>query len=265
MNSLASVRSLLALLAIITIVGGAAQSVLAQDDDAAGVKIEPYTGEPILLEEPEAPPEPRIVEPRVKKTTKFEDGSPRIEREVARYSDDSFVSNGSYKEFYQSGQVFVEGNFELGTRVDVWTYYHENGKVAKKVSYKDGVPEGEVQILRDDGTLKAKRLYKAGKRHGDWLAYDDTGEQVLREQHYVDGKPDGVWKQWYESGKPWRETPFKDGKRHGQATEWREDGSKRAEVNFKEGLRDGLTISWSASGEKVEQRFEAGKRILDDK
>jgi len=262
MTLLASLRPSIAVFAAIALLGWSPQVAIAQSGDETQLKIQPYTGDPILLEQPEAPPEPQIVERRVKKTAEFEDGKPRIVREVARYSDDSFVSNGSYKEYYQSGQVFVEGVFELGTRVGQWTYYHENGKVAKVVSYARGLPEGDVQVLRDDGTLKAKRTYKAGNRDGDWTMYDATGELILREEHYVDGKPEGVWKVWYESGKQWRETPFKAGVRDGTAIEWREDGSKRAEANFKEGLRDGPTISWSASGEKTEQLFEKGKRVI---
>lgn len=221
--------------------------------------IEPYKGKPIFLDEGEAPPEPRIVQPRTTMTDKYEDGKPRIEREVAKYSDDTYVSNGVYKEYYQSGQLFVAGEFDLGARTGEWVFYHENGEVAKKVKYESGRPDGKIEVRREDGTLEAQREFNDGRRVGDWYVYADDGEQKLREAHYADGKATGVWKQWYPSGQLWRETPFKEGERHGLAKEWKPDGSKLAEVNFSAGKRDGLAVGWTAEGEKMERRFEDGK------
>lgn len=230
----------------------------AQDKSST---VEAYTGPPILLPEPEAPPAPRIVEQRVKKVEKFDNGEPRIIREVARYSDDSMVGNGSYKEYYQSGQLFVSGAYKLGLRVGDWTYHHNSGEEAKKVTYVDGKPDGKVEVRRADGTLQAQEEYKNGKRHGTWISYDATGEQKLRESIYDDGKPDGVWKSWYPNGQQQREITFAGGTQNGQATEWDKEGVKRGEATFVDGKRDGETTEWRPDGSVIKRTFKAGKLV----
>lgn len=245
-------------LGVLSMLLSAALSAGAQE----GVGIKPYTGPAVYLDEGEAPPEPIVVSEREKATQKYENGNVRFEREVAKYSDNSFVNNGSYKEYYESGKLFVEGAFKLGVRVGGWTFYHENGQVAKKVTYIDGLPDGKVEIRRVDGTLSYSREYSLGKRVGEWLTYDASGEKRVREEHYVDGKNDGVWKTWYDNGKPWRETSFKDGKRHGVAKEWNDDGTPRLTAEFKEGLRDGPSVEWNRDGEKRERQFSKGKIVV---
>ena len=176
---------------------------LAQDaDDAAraelereSVVIEPYTGPPIFLPEGDPPVPPRFVE----NTTVIDyhdpetKAKPKVERQIAKYSDGSVKNSGPYREYYGDGQLFVEGAFDDGKASGEWTYYHPSGELAKVVTYVDGDPDGPVEVMREDGTLEAQREYAAGKRQGVWRAYDETGQQLLREEHYVDGKADGVW------------------------------------------------------------------------
>ena len=217
-------------------------------------------GGTILLPVPEAGPPPSVVNTRTDKD-KYEDGTPRIERTVTRYSDDSLVSNGDYREYYRTGTLFVEGSFSKGRPDGEWVYYHPTGELTKKVTFKKGQPDGKVEVLRADGTTLAEREYAAGKRAGVWKTYAEGGEQVLQEQSYANGKADGVWKTWFEDGTLQREVSFKAGERDGVSTEWDESGTKRGEVSYKAGKRDGPSIRWSSTGEKTERTYKAGKLV----
>ena len=238
----------------------AASPTLAQQRGTKRVKIEPYTGPAVFLAEPEEAPDPRFVENRVSKET-YEDGTVRVERSVSRYSDDSFVSEGPYSEYYQSGQLFVEGTYRNGAPNGEWTYYHPSGEIAKRVTFKAGQPEGVVESRRPDGTLIARREYLGGKRHGEWKNYAENGEQLRLESSYKAGVPDGVWKTWFPNGQLRRDMTFKEGRRDGVTKEWYESGAKRAEVSFSAGLRDGPSIRWTADGKKTEQVFRGGKLV----
>lgn len=240
-----------------------AHAAIALGQPGEGVAIKPYTGEPVFLPQAEEPPAPQLVREREVVSDKYEDGKVRFERQVAKYSDNSVVNNGYYREFYQSGQAFVEGQYRLGTRVGEWSYFHEDGVLAKKLTYKDGEPDGVVETYRPDGTLRRKREYRVGARTGVWVHYDKTGEKPTREERYKDGVADGVWRQWYPSGQQWRETPFVAGKRDGQAKEWNQDGSLRLTAEFVAGVREGLTVEWNSQGEKTERRFKAGKMVVE--
>jgi len=225
------------------------------------VTIEPYTGPPIYLPEGEAPPAPTEVENRIVKENFPGTEKPRFERGIVRYSDDTIVSDGPHKEFFSSGELYVEGAFDNGKAIGKWVFHHPNGKVAKEVTYKDGRPDGEVKLYSEEGKLIARREYAAGLRTGVWDTYSDDGEQKLREENYKDGKADGPFRTWYTNGQLRQETTFVAGKLEGAATEWTRVGDKRAEVSFKNGLKDGMSKLWQADGKVIEQNFAEGKPV----
>ncbi len=234
---------------------------LATAQETESEKIKPYTGPPIFLEEPEQIAAPTIVD-RQKLEEKYDEtGNIRIEREVARFSDNHIEADGIYREFYPNGQLFVEGRFRRGRQQGEWTYYFDNGKINRKATFDKGQPEGPREIYRADGTLAAKRDFRDGKRHGEWTTYDETGKQPLREEHYVDGQRDGVWKYWYPDGQLKQEIRFEDGKREGKSAEWNEQGQPRLEANFGDDKLHGTTTRWFPDGRKIVQEYDEGRLV----
>jgi antitoxin component YwqK of YwqJK toxin-antitoxin module len=236
------------------------QLASAADADDEAVTIKRYTGPPLFLDQADAPPPASLVEKRVD-SDKYPDGKLRYERQVARYSDDSYVADGFHREFYPNGEKFVEGQYVKGRQEGDWTYYHDNGKVQRTVHFTAGMPDGSWEITNADGAVIAKRGFKAGKRDGTWTIYDESGKQPLREEVYSEGKPNGTWKIWYPSGQIKTEIGIKDGVRHGAYAEWDEKGGKRAELNFVDGKLDGTATMWGTDGKKIIQEYEDGKLI----
>ncbi len=227
------------------------------------VKIEPYTGPPIFLEEPDkVAVAPTIV---TRQTLKEKLGDGRVEREVAHYSDNSFAADGSYKEFHPNGKVFIEGQFVKGRQEGEWKYYFDNGQLNRTAAFKAGKPNGSWSINRADGTLQAKRGFKDGKRDGEWITYDDTGKKPKTEEHYVSGEEDGVWKTWYPSGQLKQQASFKLGKRDGASTEYDDKGKKILEAEYTDGKLNGNATRWFPDGRKVVQTYEAGKLKSESK
>jgi antitoxin component YwqK of YwqJK toxin-antitoxin module len=228
------------------------------------VKIQPYTGPPIYLEELEEVAEAKIVDRDVV-NEEYEGGSPRVQRQVARFSDDHFEADGYYREFYPNGKPFVQGEFRRGRQHGEWTYSFDNGQLNRKATYNNGQPDGAWEVYRADGTLFAKRGFREGMRHGEWITYDATGKQPLREERYDNGKADGVWKFWYPNGQQRQEINFKQGKKNGVNREWTEKGEKRGEVSYLDDKLDGTTTVWLADGRKVVQQYKAGRLISESK
>ncbi|TWT38154.1 MORN repeat variant [Posidoniimonas corsicana] len=244
-------------LAVLLSVGAAG---VAWSQEKPSAKIEPYTGPAVYLEESSESVPATVVGSDVQ-TTKYDNGKVRIERGLTKYSDNSLVSNGVYREFYPNGQQFVDGQYNSGDPAGEWSYWHPNGQLAKKVTYEQGKPTGTIELHREDGTLEARRSFAAGKRDGVWENFAADGETRLAEYAYAEGVPTGTWKWWYESGKPQRELSYQDGKTEGIATEWAEDGSKRAEVPFRDGKRHGVATQWTADGREISQKYEDGKPV----
>jgi antitoxin component YwqK of YwqJK toxin-antitoxin module len=253
------------------VIGGfiVCQVVAAQGSDSSRsleerVKIQPYTGKPIYLDEPQQVAPPRLVNHQTK-VEKYDDGTTRAERELALYSDNHFEADGVYREYYNSGKPFVEGKFSRGLQDGQWTYWYENGQVNRKATYKKGQPDGAWEVFREDGTLMARRGFRDGLRHGEWIKFDKTGEQPLREEHYDNGKADGVWKAWYPNGRLKQQNSFKQGIRHGTSTEWTENGDKRGEVTYVDNKLDGPATLWLPDGKKLVQQYKEGRLISESK
>lgn len=256
-NRLATVSFLSALvLAMVAIVAPTS----AQQRGKQSIKIEPYTGPPIYLPEVEQVAAPTIVRTETV-TEKFPDGKVRIERDIAHFSDNHFEAHGKYREFYPSGKVFVEGQYNRGRQDGEWVYYFDNGQINRKASYKDGKPDGALEVFRADGTLAAKRGFSDGQRDGDWITYDATGKTPVSEEHYVQGKANGVWKYWHDNGKLRHEINLKDGQRDGLTTEWDDQGEKRFEATFVEGKLHGTATRWLPGGRKIVQQYDQGKLV----
>jgi antitoxin component YwqK of YwqJK toxin-antitoxin module len=257
------VRSALQLALVMSIVDWSASSRAQEKATGSGtvqqesVKIEPYLGAPIYLDEPQQV----VVEPKIVGTDVVPNvlGDGKVEREVARYSDNSFAANGFYKEYYPNGKVFIDGQFKKGRQEGEWKYYFDNGQLNRKMSYKEGKPNGSWEVFRADGTLAAKRGFKDGRRDGEWTKYDDTGKKPLTEEHYVAGAEDGVWKTWYPNGQQKQQVSFKSGKREGTATEWDDKGQKIAEAQWSDNKLNGTFTRWLPNSKTVIVQYENGK------
>jgi antitoxin component YwqK of YwqJK toxin-antitoxin module len=83
----------------------------------------------------------------------------------------------------------------------------------------------------------------------------------LREEHYVDGKADGVWKVWHANGQQRQQLGFKQGQLDGTSIEWDENGQKRVEVSYANGKLNGARTLWLKDGRKITQNFEDGKLV----
>ena len=229
------------------------------------VKIEPYKGPPIYLEEPEQVAKPQIVT-RENIPEKYEDGKTvRVEREVAHYSDNNFAADGKYREYYPTGKPFIEGQFKAGRQTGDWTYYFENGQVNRKATYVDGKPSGGWEVHREDGTLAAKRGFKDGLRDDEWITYDSTGKLPLAEEHYINGEQDGVWKVWFPNGKLKQQATFKNGKRTGSSIEWDDKGEKLVEAEYTDGKLNGTAIRYLPDGKKITQTYKDGRFVSETK
>lgn len=206
----------------------------------------------VYLDEPRPEPPPKEMG-TIKVPEKYEDGTVRIEREVLRMSDDTFVNDGSFVEYYRDGQKFTEGTFKKGVHDGVWTFWHPNGQLCKKVTFVDGRPDGQWDVFGPDGKLLVQKSYKQGKRHGKWTYYHRDGETPRIAQTYVENQLHGERMTYHANGKPYQRSYFKNGVLDGTLTEWDASGRKVAEVTFKDGARDGQVVTWGPNGERTEQ------------
>jgi hypothetical protein len=103
-----------------------------------------------------------------------------------------------------------------------------------------------VTYLQDRGGVK----YEVNTEvpfTGVYVEKWDNG-QKKKEEHYRDGKLDGLWTIWYENGQKDEEGNYKNRRKDGRWTEWWEDGQEFRELNYKDGKADGLWTFWDEEG-----------------
>jgi antitoxin component YwqK of YwqJK toxin-antitoxin module len=226
------------------------------------VRIEPYSGPPIFLEEKKVLVAPSPVGGPEVITDKYPDGTVRVERQVTKFSDDHYEANGYYREWYPNGKQFISGQFRNGRQHGEWSYFFDNEQPNRKVTFENGRLNGAWDVFRADGTLAAKRSYSNGLRDGEWINFS-AGERPLRIEQYVKGAAEGVWKVFHEDGQLAQQIGMKQGQYHGVVLQFDKEGKKQMEVNYVDGKLDGVATLWLPDGRRLLQEYKAGRLISE--
>jgi antitoxin component YwqK of YwqJK toxin-antitoxin module len=80
-----------------------------------------------------------------------------------------------YTEFYDNGQIKIEGKTVNGKRHGMWKSYYENGLKWSETSFNMGLKSGLTTTYLEDGMMRYKGQYYNDERTGEWLFYDSLG------------------------------------------------------------------------------------------
>ena len=83
-------------------------------------------------------------------------------------------------EYYDSGQVKMEGGMKDGKMEGEWTAYFIDGRVQSHGFFEGGERTGAAQVLHSNGNKCEEGFYKKGKHCGKWKFYDEQGN-LLKE------------------------------------------------------------------------------------
>jgi len=125
-------------------------------------------------------------------------------------------------------------------------------KVIKTYHTVDGHEVGYKKVMKyylDNNSIMFEEHYVDGKADGIWRYWYDNDQHTLKsEDHYVDGKADGIWRHWYDNDQHTlkSEQHYVDGKQDGVWREWydNEQHTLRFERYYVDGKEDGIWRSW---------------------
>ena len=176
------------------------------------------------------------------------------------------MPHGKHVEWYNDGKKKEEGKYKNGIKHGLWTYYTEIGNGKYEVTYTADIYNIAVFTDNSDTDYKGSPFTDEPKQDGTYLFQEkekyDFSKFPMVFASLKDGKPDGLFTEWYENGQKKGKGISKDGKPDGLFSEWYENGQKRKEVTYKDGKRDGLLTSWHEHGQKEkEETYETGESI----
>ncbi|MBI3133496.1 MAG: hypothetical protein HYZ14_02365 [Bacteroidetes bacterium] len=77
------------------------------------------------------------------------------------------VLNGPFIQYYISGQLAEQGQFEAGLKTGEWKTWYETGQLQSIENYENGVLEGNFFKYDPAGKITVSGSYKSGNFHGE--------------------------------------------------------------------------------------------------
>ena len=118
---------------------------------------------------------PRLTE---KVEVRYPDGQPQL---VKKYDTKGHCVYET--EYYETGQVKMEGQMKDGLREGEWTAYLPDGRVQSHGYFEKGKRTGAATVYWTNGNLREEGFYKEGHICGHWKWYDEQGF-LIREEDY---------------------------------------------------------------------------------
>lgn len=146
--------------------------------------------------------------------------------------------DGAYEQ-KDGDQVLIQGEYQGGKPVGVWTGWHRNGQKKVTGALKAGMPVGEWTVWYADGTPREVSRYDdQGRPTGTWTLHYADGS-LFEEMEHEAGEPHGTWKIFHPGGTLADDMTWAAGKQVGTETSYDPAGAKLGEGAFAEGAPTG--------------------------
>ncbi|MBI2968671.1 MAG: toxin-antitoxin system YwqK family antitoxin [Bacteroidetes bacterium] len=189
---------------------------------------------------------------------------------------------GEWREFYKNGTIKSEGNYRDNKKHGVFRYYFENGTLKGTFTYeegeliKDADPITDMETVKEyypGAKIKTTGTLKKGKPEGVFREFDESGEitasKIFREGSKIaesvkgiidkNGLKQGLWKEYYPEGALKSEGEYKNNVREGEWVFYFENGNIEQKGTYFKGKPDGLW-KWFYPGGLIlrEEEFSSG-------
>jgi len=189
--------------------------------------------------------------------------------EDGRYRNDK--KDGYWREYDDTGNLLQTLKYENGilvpeptelAKIDIKRTFHPNAQVRSVGSYLKGVEEGVHRFFTKEGSVESAKIYRGGKvigegivdpegrRQGKWKEFYDSGE-LRSEGSYKDNRREGEWVFYYRDGKEEQRGRYRKGLPDGDWRWLHNNGQLWREEVFYEGREDGPSVEYSDTGAVV--------------
>ena len=111
----------------------------------------------------------------------------------------SGVKNGVHKEFFNNGNIKIDGQYINGDKSGLWIEYFREGGTMRMFYAKENRKDGSISEWYKNGEKKLHGKYFQGRKQGLWTAWYPNGvkESVIT---YNQGEQEGVFSYFYDNG-----------------------------------------------------------------
>lgn len=122
-------------------------------------------------------------------------------------------TNGLFTDYFDNGQLKEKGNYKNGKKDGLWETWFDNGQKEDSAFYKKDALSGKRVMWYPNGQIQLESYWgKAETRIGVWKRYFETGKPESIFGFDDKGEFQGTHLQFYENGNKKRETHYEHGK-----------------------------------------------------
>lgn len=156
------------------------------------------------------------------------------------------------------GSVQEEGLLVDDKREGPWKLFREGAE--EVVTFSNGLEEGVSQRTYLDGSRESG-MWRAGKKHGEWVRQTSAGVPVARVT-WMDGVKTGASELYHPNGQPSAQGAWLDDKREGNWVFWHANGQKESEGLYLDGKKQGPWSYWYTDGQLRETgQYADGNKV----
>lgn len=154
------------------------------------------------------------------------------------------VADSTYTCWFPNGKISVQGKYVNGDKAGEWKYFYYSGQLSEIENYVDGKLHGTCIQYNEDGKLDKRITFKNGMNDGETIVYGDK-DQVMLVYFYKDDELKGYS---YEdkTGKLVAMIPLIAGA--GTLESYYRNGVKSAHMTFIEGKAAGERLMYFSNG-----------------
>ncbi|MCF8224967.1 MAG: hypothetical protein K9J30_03725 [Bacteroidales bacterium] len=166
--------------------------------------------------------------------------------------------DGTWTDFYDTGEIRAEGIYNQNRKTGTWNYYYKNGNLEQTGNFINGRNDGKWMWYYPSGKIWREESYFNGYEDGYSVEYDQEGN-IISEGSFINGEKDGKWV--HTVGDHKEVGKYIIGLREGEWIYYYENGKKKFEGNYTQGQLDGWQIYYYKNGNiQEEQYYESGIR-----
>lgn len=168
----------------------------------------------------------------------------------------------NHQDFYPTGELKNQGQFEANKKTGKWISYYKNGDEKSIQNYEDGELDG-YQKIGYSQILYMEGYSKNGIKVGSWKSYFKKNNQLKYSKYFDDfGNATGEWKSYYDSGELYLVENYLNNQLNGKQTVYFKNGNILSEGNLKNGKYEGIWKYYNEKGALVrEKQFKDGVEI----
>jgi antitoxin component YwqK of YwqJK toxin-antitoxin module len=153
------------------------------------------------------------------------------------YSNDA--ASGTWREWFPTGALETRGDYAADVKTGQWRTWYGDGTPATRETWVNGVRDGSAKTWWPGGIAASSGSYVLGNRVGVWSEFAPAGTPLQNATYDENGKLDGPFEQFFDSGEPKEGGTWKHGARTGVWTTWYASGPVASSGTYVDNVQEG--------------------------